>query len=126
LIVVHGVGPVYWGVEREARADPKVVSTAWLLEIEPPYRESYSAIRVRFGDRAVHLGLCKKNKDTTGIDMIGRTLDLEASDIAKWGTQKQILCPECDGEGVDGASYDTCGWCLGTGYVEDEDDEDSA
>ena len=91
MIVVRGFGPVYWGVEGDARNDPKVVSRAWLVEIEPPFRKSIVAMRVRWKDYALHLGLCTRVKEAKeSVDMIGRNLDVAPDEIRTWGGKSSV------------------------------------
>lgn len=58
-IRIAGIGPLYWARERDA--DGKAVGTAWFAEATPPFRYGH-AVRIRIGDKAVHLGLCRKSK----------------------------------------------------------------
>ena len=46
MIVVHGYGPFYWGVEHDP-IDRRVLTRAWLVEDQEPWRKSIAAFRVR-------------------------------------------------------------------------------
>jgi hypothetical protein len=59
MIVVHSLGPIYWGVERNP-ADRRVLTRAWLVEDQVPWRKSIAAFRIRVWRYAVHLGICRR------------------------------------------------------------------
>jgi hypothetical protein len=61
MIRIHGIGRLYWGIEREL-VDKRWVTPAWLVEDSPPYRRSSHGCRIRFApDQALHLGLCHRS-----------------------------------------------------------------
>lgn len=76
LVQIKGKGNLYWA--REYGADGRFVDTAWMHETSPPFR-SGKALRVRFGTRAFHLGVCWKNKNP-----IVRETDKTPEEIREW------------------------------------------
>ncbi len=75
-ISVKGKGFVYWA--NEYGAEGKVIDTAWMAEISPPFRVG-RALRFRVGSRAIHLGFCKKSKRP-----IVREVENTPEEIGKW------------------------------------------
>lgn len=75
-IQIAGTGPFYWAKERDAAG--KALGTAWFAEATPPFRYGH-AVRIRFGDRAFHLGICRKSKKP-----FVRPVDNSPEEIGKW------------------------------------------
>lgn len=64
MIQVHGMGPLYWGVEHDSvHPNRRVIARAFLVESLPPWRRSTHAVRLRLGKRELHIGLCKPGED---------------------------------------------------------------
>ena len=73
----------YWGVDREATGP--IFDTVWMAETLPPWRKSTKAIRIRLGNYALHLGLCKVMEE--GDPLRGREWAEEITPevIGTWG-----------------------------------------
>lgn len=96
MIVVHGVGPVYWGTEypldtavgelrREELPDQRFLTTSWLVEDSAPYRRSIWAFRVKLRPwRAFHLGICKKASEPPHRVMV----QFSPTEIGSWGQEE--------------------------------------
>ena len=83
MIVVHGVGPAYWGIEREL-SDTALLTRAWLVQDLPPFRRSTHGYRIRFWrDHALHFGLCRYAEDPH------KRLRYHPHDIGRWGRDQE-------------------------------------
>ena len=78
LVTIKAAGPVYWA--KEYGAEGGTVSLPWMREMEPPYRYG-RAVRIRVKQRAIQIGVCRKNP--TGNDL-RRDLDTPVDDIREW------------------------------------------
>lgn len=82
-IRVRGVGPIYFGYDREHQG--KRSSYAWVIETTPPYRKSKWGHLFAYKNHAIHFGVCAKEKDPKEIARWeGEGLDVTPEDIAEW------------------------------------------
>jgi len=80
---VRGLGPVYWGVEREYSGPAS--SYAWVVETTPPYRKSWWGHVFAVRHLALHFGLCVRETDPKEIARWeGEGLDVPPEEIAAW------------------------------------------
>ncbi len=75
-IKIKGKGPFYWA--SEYGADGKVIAKAWMAETDPPFRTG-TALRLRKGDRAFHIGICSKSAKP-----LVQELEKTPEEIGKW------------------------------------------
>lgn len=69
-------GPLYWVIEYAAAG--KVLSRAWMAEIQPPFRAG-GGLRIRLGSRAFQVGRCRKSDRP-----LLRDVDASAEEIGQW------------------------------------------
>lgn len=82
-IKVRGIGPVYWGLEREYYGPRS--SYAWVVETTPPYRKSTWGHLFGWRGKAVHFGLCIRETDPKEIARWeGAGLDVSPDEISEW------------------------------------------
>jgi hypothetical protein len=63
VIRVRGLGPLYWGIEKDSTsADKRFFTYAFLQETNPPWRQG-DGRRLRLGRKEFHFGTCKKGTD---------------------------------------------------------------
>lgn len=83
-IRVRGIGPVYWGIDREY-SDQKRSSYAWVVETTPPYRKSKWGHLFAASHYAFHFGICTREKDPKEIARWeGEGIDVTPEEIAEW------------------------------------------
>jgi hypothetical protein len=83
MIRVRGAGPVFWGVEHDP-SDRRVLISSWMVEDQPPWRESIWAFRARLGNAAIHMGLCRR-RDTA----LHKDLEVDPHEIGQWRKRAQ-------------------------------------
>lgn len=82
-IRVRGIGPVYWGYDPEHTGASS--SYAWVVETTPPYRKSKWGHLFAVKGKAVHFGICTREKDPKEIARWeGEGLDVTPEEIAEW------------------------------------------
>jgi hypothetical protein len=82
-IRVRGIGPVYWGYDPEHTGSAS--SYAWVVETTPPYRKSKWGHLFAWKGKAVHFGICTREKDPKEIARWeGEGIDVTPEEIAEW------------------------------------------
>lgn len=85
MIDVKGVQPFWFAFEEPVPADEKVFCRSWFKEVDPPYRKG-QGIRIRFGQSALHLGLCWRSGAKSELQVVGYELpDVSSDVIGRWG-----------------------------------------
>lgn len=91
-VETKGQGFIYWSREWEAKAaDPRHIAISWMRSADEPVSYSWltrrprpsfhragKAVRLRIGDRAIHLGLCHKSES------VFREMDTNSEEIRSW------------------------------------------
>lgn len=89
---IHGVGPLWIGLERKPLANPWC-GPAWATEVDPPYRECYG-IAMRLGPWSLRFGLVSKRWASHNEAMGLLDLDTPVEEIAEWEWRDDEAAPE--------------------------------
>lgn len=88
MIEVRGIFPI-WVASEAVSTDEGFAGVSWFKEIDPPFRRG-RGVWLRFGHRALHLGVQHRTRAQSDLDVLGRETETDGTIIGGWRDGSEV------------------------------------